>query len=46
MISELSGGRAEALFIAMVALVPTAGEHFRKSIDIRLWSPSSLEGTP
>jgi hypothetical protein len=25
-ISELPGGRAEALFIAMAALVPTAGE--------------------
>jgi hypothetical protein len=27
-ISELPGERAEALFIAMVALVPTAGEQF------------------
>jgi hypothetical protein len=27
-ISELPRGRAEALFIAMAALVPTAGEHF------------------
>ena len=26
-ISELPGERAEALFIAMAALVPTAGEH-------------------
>ena len=28
-ISELQGGRAEALFIAMAALVSTAGEQFR-----------------
>jgi hypothetical protein len=27
-ISELPGGRAEALFIAMAAWVPTAGEQF------------------
>jgi hypothetical protein len=42
-ISELPGERAEALFIAMAALVPTAGEQIN---HIRLWSPSSQEGTP
>ena len=42
-ISELPGERAEALFIAMAALVPTAGEQIN---HIRLWSPSLQEGTP
>jgi hypothetical protein len=32
-ISELPGERAEALFIAMAALVPTAGEHSEIQIE-------------
>ena len=32
-ISELPGERAEALFIAMAALVPTAGEHSEIQFD-------------
>jgi hypothetical protein len=35
-ISELPGGRAEALFIAMAALVSTAGEQFTKRPGLRL----------
>ena len=35
-ISELPGERAEALFIAMAALVPTAGEHFTYRPGLRL----------
>src|SRR6516164_3159359 len=34
-ISELPGERAEALFIAMAALVPTAGDHVEKFNRIR-----------
>ena len=34
-ISELPGERAEALFIAMAALVPTAGEHSEIQFDRR-----------
>ena len=39
-ISELPGERAEALFIAMAALVPTAGEHSEISILTRSTHPS------
>ena len=35
-ISELPGERAEALFIAMAALVPTAGEQFTNNQGLRL----------
>jgi hypothetical protein len=37
-ISELPGERAEALFIAMAALVPTAGEQFtnRQGLMLRV----------
>ena len=35
-ISELPGERAEALFIAMAALVPTAGEQFTNRQGLRL----------
>ena len=34
--SELPGERAEALFIAMAALVPTAGEQFTNRQGLRL----------
>ena len=35
-ISELPGERAEALFIAMAALVPTAGEQFTPELRARV----------
>ena len=35
-ISELPGERAEALFIAMAALVPTAGEQFTPGLRLRV----------
>ena len=35
-ISELPGERAEALFIAKAALVPTAGEQFTNRPGLRL----------
>ena len=35
-ISELPGERAEALFIAMAALVPTAGEQFTNRPGLKL----------
>jgi hypothetical protein len=35
-ISELPGERAEALFIAMAALVPTAGEQSARQVRLSL----------
>jgi hypothetical protein len=40
-ISKLPGERGEALFIAMTALVPTAGEQFTKRPGLRLRQETS-----
>ena len=42
-ISELPGERAEALFIAKAALVPTAGEQFTNRPGLRLRARSARE---